>query len=162
MPDQDDHDEIEDGQDDQPERMSVAVAIELVGNERAKGHQRKRISDELFPKKADHEDDFDQAVACKVKRIEGLRRSGQMLCGIKQMRCDEVPGVFGQFILCQAVDHVQHGLGADQVEHKSGTDFCERVQSFEDNANPEYLMDTVLADVHGGENPKRKKAGNGR
>ena len=72
VPDQSNHENIEDGQHYETEAVRVREAVELVDDEEAKDDKRNRIGPELISKQTDDEERLDDAVAEEIEGIEAL------------------------------------------------------------------------------------------
>jgi hypothetical protein len=79
VPDQSDHENIEDRQHYEAEAVGVREAVELVDDEEAKDDKRNRIGPELISKQTDDEERLDDAVAEEIEGIEALGADGKIL-----------------------------------------------------------------------------------
>src|SRR5713101_8260854 len=79
VPDQSNHENIEDRQHDEAEAVRVREAVELVDDEEAKDDKRNRLGPELISKQTDDEERLNNAVAEEIEGIEALGADGKIL-----------------------------------------------------------------------------------
>ena len=73
-----DHEQVEDAEQDQAEVVGEAVAVELVGDERAEHGEARRIGPQLLAQQADHQDRFDDPVAEQIESVEIVLGDGEV------------------------------------------------------------------------------------
>lgn len=78
MPDQSDDDDIENRQHYKGGRMRIAVAVDLVDDEKRHDDQGSRISPQPVAQQADDEGYFYKTVAQQIEGIEMLAADGKM------------------------------------------------------------------------------------
>jgi hypothetical protein len=72
---------------------------------------------------------------------------GEVLGQREKMPRNKVVGVFDQFVLSDRIGDFHYCAGLDQCEHKSCYAFDDRVDTFEQNADLENLMNAAF--IHG-------------
>ncbi len=99
--------------------MRVGEAVELVDDEEAKDHKRRRIGPEFVSDQTDDQEHLDDAVAEKVEGIEVLGAEGKTLRQGREMCSDKVIGILDQFILGERVNQASYRAGADEGQHQA-------------------------------------------
>jgi len=148
MPDQDHHENVENGKQDQPDSVRVRETVKLIDNKESQDDQGCRIRPELVPKQTDDKQQFDDAVAKQIKSVEILGLNREMLRGGEQMCGDEIVRVLDQLFLGQHIDEVFDRVCADQSQNDSSSAFNQREGPLEENADLKNLVYSFF--VHAG------------
>lgn len=144
VPDQRHHHEIEDRENDQPYAMCVGEPIKLVSYEQPERDKGRRIRPELPFQKADHQRQFNKAVAQQIERVEVLRLDGKILREGKQVGRDEIFWIFDQLLLSELVDESRNRIGADQGKGDAARAFQQGMHPFHKHADLKDLMNPMF------------------
>jgi hypothetical protein len=148
MPDQEHHEDVEHGKQDQSDSVRVGKAVKLIDDKESQDDQRCRIRPELVPEQTDDQEQFDDAVAKQIKGVEILGLNREMLRGGEQAGGDEIVRVADQLFLGQDIDEVFDRVCADQSQNDSSGAFNQCEGALEEDADLKNLVYSFF--VHAG------------
>ena len=131
------HEDVENGERDEPARGLDDVAIDLVDAERGEDADRPRERPQLVFEQRIDQDCFDHAVRQQIDRGEQLIAYREMFGRRAQVRGDEVVGIFAELVERQADDEsLNRGCREDQ-QQRAADQLEEAVEPLENDADVE-------------------------
>ena len=127
--------------------MGEAVAVELIGDEQAEDGEARRIGPDLLLQQPGDEHAFDEAVAEQVECIEVVLRDREVAREMEQAGGDPVVLVLADCVIAPAVDGIDDGRGADEVERDAADYLEQRVEALQGHADDEDLVDAFFLHV---------------
>ena len=155
-PDESDEDEVKEGEEDKTDASGEGETVELVGDKAGEDEDGDGVGPEAVAEQGGNDGDLDDAVGEQVDGHEVLAGERETGGGVSEPVCDEVVGVFGDFVLGEEVDGGGEEAGADEPEGDGSEDFKECVEAFQEDAETEKEFaetGTVLekgGELHGG------------
>ena len=135
QPGQCNHDDVENGEGDEPARGLDDVAIDLVDAERGEHADRPRERPQLVFDQRIDQNRFDEAVRQQIDRREQLAPDGELFGRRAQVRGDEVVGVFAELVVRQTDDEVLNRAGREDQQQRAADQLEEAVEPLEDDAD---------------------------
>ena len=154
-PDESDEDEVKEGEEDKTDASGEGETVELVGDKAGEDEDGDGVGPEAVAEQGGNDGDLDDAVGEQVDGHEVLAGERETGGGVSEPVCDEVVGVFGDFVLGEEVDGGGEEAGADEPEGDGPEDFQQGVEALEEDAETEEKFaetGTVLEEggkIHG-------------
>ena len=114
--------DIERGDEEQPQGIREGIPVQLVHDEQREYDQRDGIVPELLAQKADDEPQLYNAVCQEIERCERQRAQGKTLDGMEKKISDDVVRVFCELVLCDPLYDAEQKLLRDEIRGNAGDD----------------------------------------
>src|ERR1700730_1538276 len=99
MPGEPHNNDIQYSKNQKPGRMCKAESVELVKDEQPEHHQCRRVIPEFLSQQPYDHEQFDDSMAQQVEGRKMLRAYREILRRMYKVVRNEIPGLFGKFIL---------------------------------------------------------------